>query len=555
MASGSTDESVVLPKWTNRGTASCPKCGHKYMTARKPKLCEGCHFEIGGSYVPKPKLNIPDCVIVYKEGDTSLYSVNSSTRDDRCLVLMQGTNCLCYHETCKQQRAIHLSSSGRPFSCKHSEKIDSKPQEPFEKYFLSDESIRTYPADNGTQETIFSLMKKLSASQAVAMKVSDKNFVVYGKASTSTPICYTHVQFNKGNYICSSKDCKSHGGNTKQLKSKRICLHVHVLLCVLREHVRPTAVPTPTSPEEIAEPRTSSVCRQRTVDLMARCSLPYPVPNKFIIKCRNIDAWSTAGIEDKSWPSSFIPPQESCEMCGTQLSLPKMKPGSDGKAFLMTHQHMFHVVEVLVKFCKNPECQAMHRVWPLSDGLFNINDKVLLALEILVEWRELFKRGVPVKVFVESTIRSWCATTCSNNQTLFLFEDVIPSSGQQRYLVELLYNGFYCFEAITERSLDDVICGVCGVAGEVYCGDGNEKNCCDLSCVNFNNSSSNNECEPVSLEDFLMRIKKYWVEKTTYTKTELDDGKVDAATVPPIIAPSARAEKVYNTEMQKRSVF
>ena len=151
------------------------KCGHKYMTARKPKLCEGCHFEIGGSYVPKPKLNIPDCVIVYIEGDTSLYSVNSSTRDDRCLVLVQGTNCLCYHETCKQQRAIHLSSSSeRPFSCKHSEKIDRKPQEPLEKYFLSDESIRTYPADIGTQETILSLMERSSASQAVAMKVSDK---------------------------------------------------------------------------------------------------------------------------------------------------------------------------------------------------------------------------------------------------------------------------------------------------------------------------------------------------------------------------------------------
>ena len=49
--------------------------------------------------------------------------------------------------------------------------------------------------------------------------------------------------------------------------------------------------------------------------------------------------------------------------------------------------------------------------------------------------------------------------------------------------MELLYNGFYCFEAITERLLDDIICGVCGVAGEVYCGDGNEKNCCDLSCA------------------------------------------------------------------------
>jgi hypothetical protein len=44
-------------------------------------------------------------------------------------------------------------------------------------------------------------MERSSASQAVAMKVSDKNFVVYGKASTSTPICYTHVQFNKVGFV------------------------------------------------------------------------------------------------------------------------------------------------------------------------------------------------------------------------------------------------------------------------------------------------------------------------------------------------------------------
>ena len=28
------------------------------------------------------------------------------------------------------------------------------------------------------------------------------------------------------------------------------------------------------------------------------------------------------------------------------------------------------------------------------------------------------------------------------------------------------------------RSLDDQICGICGITGEVYLGDGNQKNCC-----------------------------------------------------------------------------
>lgn len=41
-----------------------------------------------------------------------------------------------------------------------------------------------------------------------------------------------------------------------------------------------------------------------------------------------------------------------------------------------------------------------------------------------------------------------------------------------------MYNGFFMFEAITQRNLNDVICGICGVCPEVCLGDGNEKNCC-----------------------------------------------------------------------------
>ena len=39
------------------------------------------------------------------------------------------------------------------------------------------------------------------------------------------------------------------------------------------------------------------------------------------------------------------------------------------------------------------------------------------------------------------------------------------------------------FEAMTERNLDDVICGICGVCPEICLGDGNEKNCCSNSQV------------------------------------------------------------------------
>lgn len=54
----------------------------------------------------------------------------------------------------------------------------------------------------------------------------------------------------------------------------------------------------------------------------------------------------------------------------------------------------------------------------------------------------------------------------------------IPPTSVLEYVTDLLYNGFYCFEAITERDLDGTICGICGIVGEIYLGDGNEKNCC-----------------------------------------------------------------------------
>ena len=51
------------------------------------------------------------------------------------------------------------------------------------------------------------------------------------------------------------------------------------------------------------------------------------------------------------------------------------------------------------------------------------------------------------------------------------------------YLKDIVYNGFMAFEAMTERNLESVICGICGVCPEVCLGDGNEKNCCDNSQV------------------------------------------------------------------------
>ena len=55
----------------------------------------------------------------------------------------------------------------------------------------------------------------------------------------------------------------------------------------------------------------------------------------------------------------------------------------------------------------------------------------------------------------------------------------------REYITDLMYNGFYCFESLTVRCLDEQICGICGVLGEVYLGDGNQKNCCSVKEVHI----------------------------------------------------------------------
>ncbi|KAJ7385984.1 high mobility group [Desmophyllum pertusum] len=110
-------------------------------------------------------------------------------------------------------------------------------------------------------------------------------------------------------------------------------------------------------------------------------------------------------------------------------------------------------------------------------GLFNISDKLLVSLDILLELREYFKRGVPLTVAIESKL----------SVLVLKSKEPVPALD---YITDLLYNGFYCFEILTDRSLDDQICGICGITGEIYLGDGNQKNCCSRGEISYDPDNS-----------------------------------------------------------------
>ena len=107
---------------TGRGKGTCPRCNGFYVNRYKPENCQNCGFELGGNYVPKkkPRLEVPKSTLVLQSGQLSIYSVNTSTHDDRCIVIVNANASIREHRQCKQSRASLVNSmKSANFSCEH----------------------------------------------------------------------------------------------------------------------------------------------------------------------------------------------------------------------------------------------------------------------------------------------------------------------------------------------------------------------------------------------------------------------------------------------------
>jgi len=95
----------------------------------------------------------------------------------------------------------------------------------------------------------------------------------------------------------------------------------------------------------------------------------------------------------------------------------------------------------------------------------------MVSLDILFEIREHVKNGEPP------------GNTTTAMLTAALLQPLAPllSGNEFRYLKEKLYDGYFAFEALTDRDWDSAICGICGICPIFESGDGNVKNCTPIS--------------------------------------------------------------------------
>ncbi|XP_068748643.1 uncharacterized protein [Montipora capricornis] len=616
---------------SKRGQTCCPGCKKSFNNRCKPEKCDQCSCYLGGDFVPsekKQKLNAPKSVLLFSRDGCSFYSVKTHSKDSRCLVIVDLIRNVkqCLAQKCKEVRAAYVNScNAELFACEHTTLCENAVP-PMKVYSLTDGLIDSYPCDQGTKAALNHL--KQSSTCPAVFQVSSVSFCVNGVATASNSVGFCHIKNTNSKFVCASSDCARFASKTKAAKHKKICMHQHVLLCILQSSGEPatasgslneTAIfsspsavssgssneivtfssrsasssgssnetvtfssPSAASPGSSNETVTcspsaasSGSCyetvtfsspseasfgssnetaftatsqdfevsgRQATLELKMQLSFPYDIPKGILQNILHLDSQTVLnGLGWDGWPSVYEPKEEICALCEVSLSSARPHPGqkTGDCGYLITNAVAFQKITILVKHC--PKCKALVQVFPYDLGLFNISDKLLVSLDILLEWREEFKRGVPPTVAVESKLATLIKKTVKD----------IPSSATLEYVTDLLYNGFYCFEAMTERDLDQTICGICGVVGEIYLGDGNEKNCCSRKEISYDRNDSVNN-DPLSLEELLERIKQHWVERTTYTRSS-EPFSVNAFSLPPIIPRKMRGEAVFNTEVEKKT--
>ncbi|CAB4038150.1 Hypothetical predicted protein, partial [Paramuricea clavata] len=302
------------------GKGSCPQCEKPYANRCKPHDCSKCGFLLGGSYVPKKKAvkaTVPASTIVFSNETTTIYSVVTTTRNNRCFVVVENGLTICPNGVCKESRSVFINSGQT-------------------EAFMYD----------SVKSVLFGVVKE-NSNLPHAVQVSAKRFAIFSLPSTSNPIGYTHMSKENPFYSCTSKYCRTVKVKTKQLGLRNICMHIHMLLCCLQNNDEIYNIPRCQSVEDTIEEdaaKEDSVSRQNTKQLYSNFQLPYKVETTTLAKNKELDCKALLG--KGGWPDVFEPNEMCCGLCKSELSASRTHPASNGKGILITCLNPFRKISI-----------------------------------------------------------------------------------------------------------------------------------------------------------------------------------------------------------------
>ena len=130
-------------------------------------------------------------------------------------------------------------------------------------FALSDKLINDYPCDQATKTALLQL--KDSSIGLAAFQVSSVSYCVNGLPSASNSVGYCHVRKSDSRFSCTSSDCGQYASKTKASKQKKICMHVHVLVCLFHSQVAKSSDPRPVTTSSISSGGDSSMSSPLTI--------------------------------------------------------------------------------------------------------------------------------------------------------------------------------------------------------------------------------------------------------------------------------------------------
>jgi ribosomal protein L37AE/L43A len=366
--------SIDKETMSQRGRGSCPNCKAQYFNRYKPSKCGMCGYALGGTFEPSTKKvkYSPRAVEISK----GIYSVTTSTRDDRCFVTTDGNLWFCSLEECKIARSVqHNSSRLAEFSCRHVDEVkfcDKSPPvailKPDLDNFVCSETLR-----NSIQDVLNVAGSMPMASPAV--QVSDAMFCAFGPITASNPLGYCHVRKSAtelNHFICTGKDCRGFAAKGKQVRTKSMCMHIAILHSCFVTNTLDTTGDTNNNVTFEAESSTEPGPTVNSSELTKRLStlslaekvkiLPYILPHDLLQSVAKRDACTLLGVGEM-WPNSFIPDLENCQLRGSVLGDTCIHPGQsrNNPCYLLTELNPFKQVDIKVKFCSSRACYAMHQ--------------------------------------------------------------------------------------------------------------------------------------------------------------------------------------------------
>ncbi|XP_043925537.1 HMG domain-containing protein 3 [Protopterus annectens] len=248
----------------------------------------------------------------------------------------------------------------------------------------------------------------------------------------------------------------------------------------------------------------------------------------------------TVTFEHSSWPSYYESASTHCGLCDTPLyKVNESSQESSEECWLLTATHL-QMVSAQAKCCLNPRCLALHMFTDINSGLFNVGNRLLVSLDLLLRIRTQIKAG-------EDPREAFCAVMNSVvKQTGTTVQDT-----HFNHLLELLCNGYWAFECLTIRDYNDMICGICGVAPKVEIAQRNKHSVLSLQNIEFTWPDFLTSAE-VNVDDFWLTMEMEAIEQAAFPAS-IPITKFDASIIAPFIPPLMRAGAVVNTEKDKNS--